>query len=75
MCFLIGDVLGFVLLMIGGVAYLNMCGFSVDWLRLCFGFMCYFVYSCVLFGSLYIVVLCFLFLVISSQLPMRHCEI
>ena len=25
---------------VGGVAYVYMCGFIVDWLRSCYGFVC-----------------------------------
>jgi len=32
---------------VGGIAYVYMCGFLVDKARLCFGFMCSFVHICV----------------------------
>jgi len=25
---------------VSGIAYVYMCGFIVDWVRLCFGFVC-----------------------------------
>ena len=28
------------ILVVGGVAYVYMCIFFVDWVRLCFGFVC-----------------------------------
>jgi len=49
------------ILVVGGVAYIYMCGFLVDRIRWCFEFVCQFVYICVLFSFLCFVLLCFCF--------------
>jgi len=38
--FVISGVLGLCIFVVGGVASAYMCGFIVDWVRLCFGFVC-----------------------------------
>ena len=49
------------IIVVSGVAYVYMCGLLVGWVRLCFCFLCQFVYICVLFSFL-----CFVFLYFSS---------
>jgi len=51
----------------GGVTYAYMCGFLVDRVRLCFEFLCYFVYICILFSVLvyFTVFFVFVFVVVS----------
>jgi len=46
---------------VGGVAYVYMCGFIVEWVRWHFAFVCKVVYICVLFSVLvyFIIFLCF----------------
>ena len=52
----------------GFLIYVYMRGFLIDRVRLCFGFVHYFIYICVLFSFLYFVLL---FLDVAPQLSMR----
>jgi len=63
---------------IGGVAYVYMCDFLVDWMRLYFGFTCYFVYisifvSCLVFLRILLCFMCSCFYIFvvgcSSSTP------
>jgi len=66
---------------VGSVAYICMCGFLVDWVRLCFGiyvFVCIYLYlvsclcvfHCVLYFCIFVLLVWWLF---DSQ--RGHCEI